>query len=326
MIGFYILLANYRLGLTEARAAWVVKLCHTNAVAATVKVGEFSEGLGRLAFVVEALLHEKPFLAPLYTFQGLHSDTATVAVPLFVGMILTWIGLRVKRRRTVPCAEKRVPGGIAFRVDAKAEGQEVAVGGWAPVVGADGRPNTKLSEWFAVRLTAETASWAFHKGEPFRSIMALELFATLTAVALLGPEILGAGNINGIVVLPAVGDNLGATQVIARGMSTRFPLNLVAMELSARLESMGARLEPQWAPREFNQEADDLSNLKTSAFDPAWRRGTQSAESIPLLLMPTLFKMAARLHDEKLAAKVGCKKGLVRRGRKRVKLKDRHPW
>ena len=125
-----------------------------------------------MAFSVEALVHEKPFLSPLYAFQSLHHDREVVDVPLFVRMTLTWIALRVARRRDVPCAESRRPVGVAFRVDAKAEGDTVAIGGWAPVVGADGRPDTRASDWFAMTLDRESAPWAFFKGEPFRSIMA----------------------------------------------------------------------------------------------------------------------------------------------------------
>ena len=323
-IGFYIILTSHRLGLSQSRGEWVISWCKRTAAAPTVVIGEFSEGLGRLGFAVSALVHEKPFLAPLYSFQALHADRARVPVPLFVRMILEWIALRVARRKTVPCAERRSPCCVAFRVDAKAEGMQVAVGGWAPKAGIDGRPDPWLSEWFAVELTEQSAPWAFCRGEPFKTIMALELFATVAAVALLGPGAIGGGGLDAQVVLPSVGDNLGATQVVTKGISTRFPLSLVAMELSARLEAMGARLDAQWAPRELNQEADDLSNMKTEAFDPRLRKGTSHADSIPLVIIPHLLKVAQLFHNESVELKRPARHTVGKRF-KRMKLKDREP-
>ena len=49
---------------------------------------------------------------------------------------------------------------------------------------------------------------------------------------------------------------------MAKGASARFPLCLIPMELGAQLEARGSRLSTAWAPREQNQAADDLTNLK----------------------------------------------------------------
>ncbi len=100
---------------------------------------------------------------------------------------------------------------------------------------------------------------------------------------------------------------------------------MVAMELAARLEALGARLEAQWAPREYNQEADDLSNMKTSDFVEGRRQGSGSANSLPLVVIPHMFKVAAKFHEEILSKPPG-NKSYTCKGRKRVKLKDREPW
>ena len=68
--------------------------------------------------------------------------------------------------------------GEVFRADAKAEGQDVVIGGWQTLGG--GRPAG--AKWFSMRLTRANAPWAFAKGEPFKTIAALELFGTLVAV------------------------------------------------------------------------------------------------------------------------------------------------
>ena len=154
--------------------------------------------------------------------------------------------------------------------------------------------------------------------------MALELFATLTAVALLGPQRLPSRSGQDCsIVLPGAGDNMGAAQVVARGLSTKYPLSLIAMEMAARLEASGARLDALWVPRDQNQEADDLSNGLTEAFDPALRVGSASGDCIPLIVLPTLQAAAERFHRE-ASAKPEAR--ALRRAKKGEKLRDREPW
>ena len=58
---------------------------------------------------------------------------------------------------------------------------------------------------------------------------------------------------------------------MTRGMSTKYPLCVVSMELAAQLEARGAELLLDWIPREVNAEADQLANGDTRGFDPALR-------------------------------------------------------
>eukprot|EP00972_Heterocapsa_arctica_P088728 13082960-Heterocapsa_arctica.AAC.1 len=59
-------------------------------------------------------------------------------------------------------------------------------------------------------------------------------------------------------------DNQGNRYVVAKLMSNRCPLNVVAMELASQLERTLQWLVLVWAPREDNREADDLTNSRTS--------------------------------------------------------------
>ena len=49
----------------------------------------------------------------------------------------------------------------AFRVDAKAEGEKVVIGGWESL----GRSDTSEARWFSMELSRKSAPWAFAKGE-----------------------------------------------------------------------------------------------------------------------------------------------------------------
>eukprot|EP00974_Lingulodinium_polyedra_P126999 11200434-Lingulodinium_polyedra.AAC.1 len=53
-----------------------------------VRVGRFTEGPGRAAFVFGALEYERPFLAPLYSFAALHSRDVVRPAPSFVLVVL----------------------------------------------------------------------------------------------------------------------------------------------------------------------------------------------------------------------------------------------
>ena len=87
----------------------------------------------------------------------------------------------LKQAHTAGCQESSKELGELFRLDAKAEGDDVAVGGWLSRDGAA----VGDAPWFAVRLTRVTAPWAFARGETFRVIASLELLGALLGVMIL---------------------------------------------------------------------------------------------------------------------------------------------
>ena len=267
-----------------------------------VVVREFAEGLGRLGFATSVLESEKPFLAPLYSFVSVHFEGARVRLPLFVLMNLLWVETRVRRRRTVDCALRRESLGQLFRVDAKAEGDDVAVGGWAPAVQSDGSISKFRSPWFAIRLTRASDPWAFSKGEPYKVVMALEATATLCGLMLLGKDALKARGgplaSRGSVEIGAMGDSQGGSMAMSKGASTKFPLCVVLMELAVQQESLGLRLDSEWAPRYSNEEADALSNMNLQGFDPAMRRGGESLGKLGFVVLDEMMSIGERFYQQ----------------------------
>ena len=92
------------------------------------------------------------------------------------------------------------------------------------------------------------------------------------------------------------------------------------MELACQLESRGARLAMDWAPRELNEEADRLSNLDFTGFNVANR--------VPIDLPSTkwivLEKMLS-LGVEWASEGASTAQAFHRQGRKR-KLRETEPW
>lgn len=68
--------------------------------------------------------------------------------------------------------------GMAFRADAKAEGQEVAVAGWECLGGRE----VGEARWFSVRLSRKNTPAAFCPCEPYWTIAASKLHAALVCV------------------------------------------------------------------------------------------------------------------------------------------------
>ena len=97
--------------------------------------------------------------------------------------------------------------GSVLRVDAKAEGLTVAVGGWAPVRDEKGQIDVSRPPWFSLTLTRENAPWAFVKGEPARAISTLELLATTVGLVILSPKALNAPGVAGTVAMTGLTDS-----------------------------------------------------------------------------------------------------------------------
>ena len=81
-------------------------------------------------------------------------------------------------------------------------------------------------------------------------------------------------------------------------MTTRFPFCTVIMELAAQAEMRGVRMEAEWTPRDRNQEADDLSNLLTSSFDPD-KEVKLNLTGQSWLVLPALLEAGQKFHDRK---------------------------
>ena len=156
--------------------------------------------------------------------------------------------------------------GQRFRADAKAEGQVVGIGGWETIT--QDTPTSK-ARWFALELDKTNASWAFSKGEPFKTIAALELFASLLCVRHFVDDL--PPRSHSTMQLSGLTDNKGNSCIVTKLMSTKFPLFIILMELAHELDQKGITMGLSWIPRDQNCEAGDLSNLKADAFDPALR-------------------------------------------------------
>ena len=221
---------------------------------------------------------------------------AVYRLPLFLVTVFSFLVERLERRCHYPCAEEPRTQDVAFRVDARADRDSVTLGGWLPQRSKDGGLTKQGAPWFSVELDRAAAPWAYTKeGGPQRAIAALEAMATLLGVVLLSPAGSSGQPLRAQLVLPALTDNRGNALALARLATVKFPLTLVACELSAQLEARSMRLSLDWVPREFNVEADALSNGDVDGFDPAQRKSLDVA-LYPWLVLRRLQQEAAEFY------------------------------
>ncbi len=146
-IGYEIDLRNYTLGITERRAEWLIGWLSRTLADNRVLMRELRQALGRMVFIYGALPWDKPFLAPLFAFLSHGGPGACMELPLFVRTTLSWLLDRVQRRRAHPCGIARRHRGSVLRVDAKAEGSAIGIGGWMPHQGPDGEVSVERSRF-----------------------------------------------------------------------------------------------------------------------------------------------------------------------------------
>ena len=296
-IGYQLDLDAFEKGISERKVQWVIDWITKHRASGGVTGRELKSALGRFCFVAGALHHVRPFLGPLFAWSSVLAMGTFARFPDAVSVLLDFVEEEIKKE---PMSKpKRLSDEVveAFRVDAKAEGEKIVIGGWE--VNESGL--TLDARWFSITLTRKSAPWAYLKGQPFRNIASLELTAVLTAVMLFGESMKEKASRRRLT-LTAATDNLGNTYVLNHFMSCKYPLSIVVMELSVQLRKYDLDLDLGWVPRAQNTEADALTNEEFSGFDPG-KRIEVNFEELKFLIMDKMMGRAAELDSDIRLAK-----------------------
>ena len=216
-VGYALDVGRFQIGISLLRAQWAVRWCGDKVRERRVRLGELREGLGRLQFLAGPLEHLRPFLGPLYAWSCAGARFARPKLPVMLLLILKYIGEELQRGSMAECRSRTKHLGEMFRLDAKAEGENVAIGGWRC---KEGR-STRNSEWFAVELNRRNAPWAFARGEAFRTIASLELLGALVSVMTLLPVAEVRTASVGLATLSCGTDNQGNSYLLDKLMTTK---------------------------------------------------------------------------------------------------------
>jgi hypothetical protein len=131
--------------------------------------------------MMSAFVHLKPLLGALYSWITAVDHCNTPQVPAAVLMFLKATMIPEVARTKVRVAPE-VEGDHIFRSDAKAEGENVVLGGWC----CGDSPERGKCRWFSVNRS--NAPWVFESGEPYRAIASLELLGTLASITAFPPK------------------------------------------------------------------------------------------------------------------------------------------
>ena len=328
-VGYYLDVGRFEIGISESRAAWCVHWLEDKAREKAVRLGELREGLGRLQFVAGPLEHLRPFLGPLYAWASGGPRYAKPKLPIMILLILKFLAEELKRKRMSVSAGKVRQLGELFRLDAKAEGEEVAIGGWR----CRGSKQTRDASWFSVRLNRRNAPWAFARGEAFRTIASLELRGVLVSVIVLWPEEETNTEALGTVSLTCGTDNQGNSYLLDKLLTTKYPLGVVLMELAVQLSLRNAILRADWIPRLQNEEADALTNSDFRHFRPE-KRIEVDLDSIGFRILNDFFRVGDAYVGELQALKEATKarkaemgaRGSEPKRKKSEALREVAPW
>ena len=323
-IGYRVEVRGFAVGISVRRAQWLSNWMRARLSEGFLDMNDFEAVLGRLCFALAPLEYLRPFIAPLYAWSSAVNHRGKMRIPWSIAFILTYFAREFEnegRMFKIRPVENYI--GEAFRADAKAEGQCVVIGGWECL----GNTPPGRARWYSVRLDRKNAPWAFSRGEPFRTIAALELYATLVSYVVFSPNWPAATR--GAVLLSGTTDNLGNTFILSRMMTSKFPALVILTELAARLRQDNAELQLAWAPRDQNEEADSLTNEHFEDFDEA-RRIDFNPLAVEWLVLNDMLAVSEEINEVVKQRRSGSEKGgEAPPSRKRPpgeRLRARDPW
>ena len=183
-IGCALDVGRFEIGVIEKRTQWGIRWVQDKVREGAVRLGELREGLGRLQFAAGPLDHLRPLLGPLHAWASAGPTYVRPKLPVMIRLILDVLAKELAVGGMTSCAQGDVELGEVLRLDAKAEGETVAIGGWR----CRGVTKTKNADWFAVSLNRRNSPWAFQKGEAFRTIASLDLLRVMVRLMVPVPE------------------------------------------------------------------------------------------------------------------------------------------
>ena len=321
-IGYELDIRKFEKGISKTKVKWVSDWIDRRLMEKGLLGRDLKSALGRLVFVAGALSHVRPFLGPIFAWSSVLKGGTFAKMPEAVAVLLQLIRRQIEQE-SMTGVQRVDPDPVdAFRIDAKAEGEEVVVGGWESFDGG----RTEGARWFSVWLTRKNAPWVFLKGEPYRNIAALELTAVLVAIMAFGEEAkrrCGRASMR----LTALTDNVAIAYVLKKYLSCKFPLSVVLLELSCQLKKIGMELDLHWVPRGQNVPADSLTNGRFEGFSKE-KRIHLDFEKMEFIVLHDLVNKAGEL-DEEIKMIKSSKEGKQDKfegKRKRGKTKWKDPW
>ena len=149
--------------------------------------------------------------------------------------------------------------------------------------------------------------------------------ATVVALLVFGVPSAQDAEAHGVggVVLSTGTDSQVAARAVDKGIARTYPMCCLAMELAAVQENHNLWVFSRWTPRDFNTEADDLTNEKLWAFD-CRRRIQVDIRRLPWRVLPGLLKSGLEWFQGRPERAPRIEQQA--RDPRRIPLQERDPW
>ena len=322
-IGYHLDYFTWTAGISAKRSAWIVEwVSRAEASNWTVVGRQLIEFIGRLNFVTRMLAWMKPFLAPLYAWQSAIGRGTVAQLPDMVVLVLRFFRYHFENGARLDSVQACWPATDrqAFRTDAKCEKGRIVLGGWSLERGL----NTKEAQWFILDLTPQDVPALFKDdlSSEWASTSA-ELLGSYAGLVAFGHASPAGGRDRLKLQICAGTDNKATPAITARGLSNKWPVQGIHMQLATTMRQANKICKLDWRPREENQDADDLTNHCTRNFTPELQ--------VPLTMKDIPMDLFEELHEsygDFKAAKellVSSKTG-ESKATKRQKLLDKTEW
>ena len=159
-IGYCLNIHRFQKGINQSKRAWIADWIAKKLEAGGVVGRELKSVLGRLSFVAGALRHVRPFLAPLFSWSASMAPGTFSKFPDAVVILLEFVKEEVQRRPMRPVEPLEKSPVDVFRVDAKAAGEEIAIGGWGDWT----RPRSEEGSLVLISIEQEDGSLGLPEG------------------------------------------------------------------------------------------------------------------------------------------------------------------
>lgn len=136
-IGYHLDVRRYERGISSKKQQWVMNWIETKLKDGGIVGRELRSVLGRLSFVAGALRQVRPFLAPMFAWSSSLAPGTYAAWPDALKILLRYVKDEISRKPMREAKKLQDTSVEGFRIDAKAQQDDIVIGGWETYEGVD---------------------------------------------------------------------------------------------------------------------------------------------------------------------------------------------
>ncbi|OLP75357.1 hypothetical protein AK812_SmicGene44859 [Symbiodinium microadriaticum] len=231
-IGYHLDYFSWAAGISEKRAGWIVDwIDRAESMSWVVTGRQLTEFVGRLNFVTRMITWLKPFLAPLYAWQSALIRGTAAQLPNMAVLVLRFFRLHFSNGARLDSVHMCWPS-----TDRQVE-----------VFSLEDLPSLFKED--------HSSEWAS---------TAAELLGSYAGLVAFGHTKASGGRDHLRMQVCAGTDNKSTPAITAKGLSNKWPVQGIHMQLATTLRQADKLCKLSWRPREENQDADDLTSYESS--------------------------------------------------------------